>query len=211
MPSFRRWTLLPAALAALVGPACATGERPTLVPVAALADPPADTVASHLERARSADFTATYDIVPSTTGLATKATVAKRGDRLRVTIGDVVFTTDGTDASTCRGPDQVCTDALDDARVSDLNVTHLFWGPAFTRRLELDAARRIGPSVGSTAVIADRPAVCVDIVLPSAPMGTGVVTYCAVGDGPLARYFGADVSIELTSFSIDVAESALTG
>ena len=34
-----------------------------------------------------------------------------------------------------------------------------------------------------------------------------LVVYCALDAGILARYFGADVSIEMTSFSRDVAEA----
>ena len=41
--------------------------------------------------------------------------------------------------------------------------------------------------------------------------GGGSLTYCAVDDGILARYFGADVSIELTSFVPSVDEARLVG
>ena len=41
--------------------------------------------------------------------------------------------------------------------------------------------------------------------------GVGSVTYCAVDAGVLARYFGADVSIELTAFAPTVDPSRLVG
>ena len=76
-------------------------------------------------------------------------------------------------------------------------------------RLEVDAGRRIGPSVASSLTIAGLPATCVDVVLPSAATTTGSVRYCALDSGVLARYFGADVSIELTSFSLAVVAADL--
>ena len=71
-------------------------------------------------------------------------------------------------------------------------------------RLEVDARRRIGPSVATSLTIAEFPATCVDVIVPSAATTTGSVRYCALESGVLARYFGADVSIELTSFSFGV-------
>jgi hypothetical protein len=75
-------------------------------------------------------------------------------------------------------------------------VTNRFWGPSFASRLRLDASRNTADGIGTTATIAGQPATCVDVAVVG-----GTVTYCALDAGPLARYFGADVSIELTSFS----------
>lgn len=185
---------------------CATGERPTLEPRPVVDDPAAAVVLDRLDRAGSAAFTATYDIIPSTTGETTTATVRQSDGKRRVTIGSVDFVTDGGVSETCAtdtdGAD--CVDFIDDARVSDLNVTHRFWGDASAARLRIDASRRVGFSEGSTATIADRGAACADV-----PVLGGTVVYCALDAGVLARYFGADVSIELTSFSTTVDEAAL--
>jgi len=186
--------------AALTLSACALGPRPTLQPVTTIDDNGAQRVLSRLERANALDFTAEYDIIPSTTGTTTKAQVVQQDGRRRITIGNVVFSSDGNSAQTCQNDLEGCSDFLDDARISDLNITHLFWGPALASRLGIDANRRIGPSTEYATSIAGRRAICVDVILPSVATTTGTVTYCALRAGVLARYFGADVSIELTSF-----------
>jgi hypothetical protein len=176
--------------------ACVTGERPTLVSAVPVGDEAIEAVLDRLARAHLVTFTATYDIIPSTTGETTEATVIQTDGRTTITIGDVEFIIDGDSTSTCQGNLDTCVDFIDDARVSDLNITHRFWGESFAARLELDAARNISPGDGSTASVSSHPAACVDIEIIG-----GTVIYCALDAGVLARYFGADVSIELTSFS----------
>lgn len=205
----QRRLLILLAAAVLVLTACFTGERPTLAPASSVDDEAAATVLSRLERADSLNFIATYDIIPSSTGTRIQSTVVQLDGRRRIKIGNVVFTTDGTVSRTCENNVDACSDFLDDARISDLNITHTFWGSAFRSRLELDAGRRIGPSAGSTTAIAGQSTVCVDIIVPSSSAPSGTVVYCALDAGVLARYFGADVSIELTSFSRDVDQAYL--
>lgn len=179
---------------------CITGERPTLIERPTIDDPAARSVLDRLGTAGSAVFTATYEITPTSSAQPTTATVVQSGSRRRVTIGGVDFLTDGTVNRTCTNDDGGCVDFLDDARVSDLNLTHRFWGDAFRARLELDASRRIGFSEASDATVAGQPAACVDIPVPSSSELSGVVRYCALDAGPLARYVGADVTIELVAF-----------
>jgi hypothetical protein len=188
---------------------CFTGERPTLVESPQVDDPAAQAVIDRLATASSAEFTATYEITPTLTGETTTATVSQDGMRRRITIGDVDFISDGTVSRTCSNDERGCVDFLDDARVSDLNITHRFWGDAFRSRLELDASRRISFSEGSDETIAGAPAACVDIPVPSASELSGTVQYCALDAGPLARYVGADVNIELVQFSPTVDPAAL--
>lgn len=180
---------------------CFTGQRPTLVERPVIEDPASQAVIDRLATAASAEFTATYAITPTLTGEVTNATVAQSGTRRRVTIGDVDFLSDGTVTRTCENNDRGCVDFLDDARVSDLNITHRFWGDAFQTRLELDASRRIGFAEASDEMIAGAPAACVDIPVPSTSELSGTVQYCALDAGPLARYIGADVKIELVEFT----------
>lgn len=180
------------------------GERPTLstTPLdAGAVDPAAVAVLDRLGRAASLEFTATYDIIPTSTGAATRATVVQDDGGRRVTIGDVTYVADGGTERTCVGDE--CVERLDDARVSDLNITHRFWGDAFAARLTVDSSRRTGFSEGSTATIAGHPAACVAVQVPAVLEVADSVQYCALDAGVLARYFGADVTIELTSFSFE--------
>jgi hypothetical protein len=190
--------------------ACATGPRPTLVDQPTATDTVAQAVLDRLERASSATFTADYEITPSLTGQPTHATVIQEGSQQRVTIGDVDYFTDGTTSRTCAVGGTDCVDSIDDARISNLNVTSKFWGPSVASKLELDTARSVDATTGRIDTIANRPATCADVHVPSID-GVGSVTYCAVDDGVLARYYGADVTIELTSFVPSVDESQLLG
>ncbi|MDW3213249.1 MAG: hypothetical protein R8G01_04570 [Ilumatobacteraceae bacterium] len=204
IPRFRSAALLVGLVLATSG--CFTGQRPELEPVPVIDDAAAQVVLERLERANSVTFTATYDIIPSTTGRTTQATVRQLGDQRRITIGNVDFLLDRGSARTCRIDDGSCVDLIDDALISDLNLTHRFWSDGIAARLAIDAARRVGFSEGHTETIADRPAACADV-----PVLGGVVVYCALDAGILARYFNADVSIELTSFTNDVDADLLTG
>ena len=207
-PQRRSLLLIGAAIVTLTG--CFVGERPTLVSESPVDDPAAKAVLERLNRANTVDFIARYQIIPSSTGATTEATVAQLDGRRKITIGNVEYTTDGVEAQTCQNNDEGCVDFLDEAPISDLNITQGFWGPAFRSRLELDAKRRIGPSAASTTTIAGHDAVCVDVILPSVVTTTGTVVYCALDAGVLARYFGADVSIELVAFSPEVFPADLT-
>ena len=181
---------------------CAVGERPTLQAAELITDPATDTVVDRLDRPPVGDFTAVYVITPTATGGSpTTATVTRQGGAVRTEIGSVVFTTDATGlTTTCAADGSACDDIADDARISDLGVTHRFWSAAFRQRLATDAARRIGTSTGTTDTIAGQPAVCVAIKLPSSVEQVGTASYCALEQGVLARYIGADATIELTSF-----------
>ena len=68
--------------------------------------------------------------------------------------------------------------------------------PSFADRLHVDANRNIGPAEGRLDTIAGQPAACADV-----PVVGGTVSYCALDAGVVGRYLGADVTIELTSFS----------
>ncbi len=185
---------------------CITAERPSLEPVAQTDDPVAATVIERLNRARSIAFTATYEITPIGALEPTTATVRQLDDRRRVTVGAVDYVTDGADSTTCLLDTGECFEFLDDARISDLAITNRFWAKGFATRLTVDAARRVGFSTATTETIAGRPAVCAEV-----PVLGGDKLYCALDEGVLARYVGADVAIELTSFSNDVDQVALSG
>jgi hypothetical protein len=188
---------------------CATGPRPTLVEDPVVDDAVAQAVLDRLDRSEGATFTADYEITPTTTGLPTRATVMQSGSQQRITIGDVDYYTDGTVSRTCLVGGTECVDSIDEARVSNLNVTSKFWGTSSALKLENDSARSVDDSTGNTDTIASRPATCAAVYVPAVD-GVGSVTYCAVDDGVLARYIGADVSIELTAFVPSVDQARLT-
>jgi hypothetical protein len=203
----RRIIGLLAGAAVLAG--CAVGERPSLEEPTSFDDDAAEPVADLLDRAGNARFEATYTITPTSAVASTTATVTRTPDSAHIEIGDVVFDVSGNQTRTCTGDD--CDDFANDARISDLGITHNFWGPAFRQRLVTDSGRRVGPTTGSFEQIAGRPATCVTIQVPSSLEAVGSVLYCALDDGVLARYQGADVSIELTSFTstLDVSGDAI--
>ena len=197
----RRATPLLLALVALSG--CALGERPSLAAADVITDAATETVAERLDRAPVVDFTATYAITPSSSTDSTVATITSEGGIVTTRIGDVVYTTDATgNTTTCRGDGTDCSDGANDALVSDLGVTHRFWSSSARQRLVTDAARRIGTSTGTTDTIAGQSAVCVAVKLPSSVESVGTVSYCALDQGLLGRYIGADGTIELTSLEV---------
>lgn len=206
-PHLRRVVLVVVLAAGTSG--CMTGPRPTLEAPRTVSDTASQTVLDRLGRDPGVDFTAQYTITPSSAAQPTQATVSRRNGVVRTEIGSVVYTTDSAGASTtCDTAGGSCENAANDARISDLGITHLFWRESTRQRLTNDAGRRIGSSTGTTATIAGQAAVCVAIKIPSslsAPSdvgSVGTVTYCALDQGLLGRYIGADATIELTSFSI---------
>jgi hypothetical protein len=189
--------------AALMLGACALGERPTLQEQAPVGDEAAQAVIERLDRPLTGAFVATYLITPSSTDTATNATVSRTTDEvLTIEIGSIVYTLypDGT-ATTCSTPGVDCDDFANDAWVSDLGITHRFWGSAFERRIRTDSNRRIGTSAGSVASVAGQSATCAAIKVPSSLDVAGTVTYCALDNGLLARYYGADGIVEMSSFT----------
>jgi hypothetical protein len=192
---------------ALVLSGCQTGLRPT-VTEERKSDPSVQAVTSLLDQARTnGDFTATYDITPTMIGSATApATVTVIGNAIAIAIRDVLYVIEDGVGQTCALDRTNCTEGIDDARVSDLSITHAFWADSASARLRNDAGRTIGTPQPLPDRIADQPATCVDV-----PVAGGSIVYCALDAGPLARYRGADTTIELTSFTPGGVTSVGTG
>jgi len=161
----------------------------------ATGDPAIDAVLERLDRVGIEQFTADYTILTRLGGLESTATVVQASDSRRsITINAVRFL-DGTGtASTCDLLTAECEAVINDARVSNVQVTHDFYGSSFARRLRVDAGRSLAPARGYTETIAGQPATCADV-----PVSGGTKVYCATDAGPLARYDGNDVVIELVS------------
>ena len=193
---------------ALLLTSCATGERPSFVddqdasgvPVG---DAAIDAVLGPLETSAPPPFTAEYTITNNTTGSTSNATVAVDVDRRSITIANIRFLIEGSRTSTCNIESGRCSNSIEDARVSDIQVTHQFYGDATARRLRAETRQRISATAPSTATIAGLPATCVTV-----PLADGSPVYCVLDNGLLARMDNADVDIELTSFREGVDEQA---
>jgi hypothetical protein len=181
--------------------ACMTGERPSFdsddPAQEATGDPAVDAVLERLDRVGVEQFTADYTILTRLGGLQSTATVVQSDNSRRsITINDVRFIDGSGTAATCNLATAECEATLNDARVSDVQITHDFYGSSFARRLRVDAGRSLAPARGYTETIGGQPAACADV-----PVSGGTKVYCALDTGPLARYDGNDVVIELVSSS----------
>jgi hypothetical protein len=203
----RRRSLVPVAVVAactlLAG--CFTGERPSFeddtIPTETTGNAEIDLVLGRLDSVNSSEFTAGYDIETFFNSVSSTGTVVQAaGQRRSITIDNdqrsIRFIVDGADERTCDLTTAECEASLNDALISDTQLPHTFYGPAFAQRLRADALRRIGDPVAYEKTIAGQPAQCVDVAVAG-----GTKTYCALASGALAEFVGADVAIELTSYS----------
>jgi hypothetical protein len=193
-------------LASLLLGGCLTGSRPTLAdePLTT-GDPAVDLLVNALDSGPQGAFTAEYTITNNYGPIIRPATVAHSDDERRsVTIGDVRFLFGAGPISTCSpsGANSFdCVDTVNDAAVSDLQVTHQFYDRSASMRLLADTSRRIGPLDTYTAVIANHEVDCLSI-----PVSGGTKVYCVSPLGILASYQGPDVLIEMTSLSNEADE-----
>jgi hypothetical protein len=188
-----------ATVAALALTACATGPRPSFDAAEpaqqATGDPAIDAVLDRLDRVGLGYFTADYTVLTRLGGKQSSATVVQADSRRRsITINDVRFLDGSGTAATCDLLTAQCEAIINDARVSDVQITHDFYGSSFARRLRVDAGRSLSPARGYTETIAGQPAACADV-----PVSGGTKVYCALDSGPLARYDGNDVAIEMVA------------
>jgi hypothetical protein len=180
---------------------CATGPRPSFsdeasAPGTPTGDPTVDAVLAKLDQAGSSEFSADYEILTRFGAITSLAEVVQNApDRRTITIGDVRFAIDGTSIMTCH-TDERCVQKIDDSFVSDLQVTHQFYGEAAAANLRLAAANRIADSQPSTERIAGQRAHCVSVEVTG-----GVKRFCALDSGALALLDDAAVRITLTRYS----------
>ncbi len=194
---------------------CFTGERPSFddetdtTPVTSTGSAEIDTVLGLLDSVDGSEFTAGYDIETKFNSVSSTGVVVQaEGQRSSVTIDNsersVRFIVDGLDERTCDLATDECEATLNDARISDTQLPHTFYGPAFASRLRADADRRIGDPNLYDKAIAGQDATCVDVAVSG-----GTKTYCALPSGPLAEFVGADVTITLTSYTSEPDVSQL--
>ena len=189
------------AVAVLSG--CATGPRPTLVDAPPVDDPGALEVLNLMGGADAAEFTASYLIFTKFGGATTQAVVTQTGSRRSITVGHIRFLVDGERTATCDLIEASCESGINDAAISDVQVTHQFWSRAMENRLRTDANRSIGPGTVTDYSVAGKTARCVAV-----PVAGGDKSYCALPSGVLAGYDGADLTIDLVSYE-DAADESL--
>ena len=194
-------------MAALTLASCATGPRPSFdadePAQQATGDPAIDAVLERLGRVGIEQFTADYTVLTRLGDKESTATVVQADNSRRsITINDVRFLDGSGTAATCNLTTAECEAVINDARVSDIQITHDFYGSSFARRLRVDAGRSLAPARGYTETIGGQPATCADV-----PVSGGTKVYCALDSGPLARYDGNDVLIELVALNPTPDES----
>lgn len=180
---------------------CMTGERPSFDSEDPLqteaGDEAVDAILERLDAVAPTQFTAEYEILTRLGGLDSQATVVQADNSRRsITINDVRFIDSADTVATCDLTTGECEATLNDARVSDLLLSHDFYAKSFARRLRVDANRRIGETNGYMITQAGEQVLCVDV-----PITGGTVSYCALDSGPLARYDGNDLFIQMTSIT----------
>ena len=192
--------------AALLLAGCFTGQRPNFQsndPLIVTGNADIDAVLDRLDSTPFAEFTADYDVETRLGGLQSKATAVQDvGGRRSVTINSIRYLVDGGQEVTCDLDVGECEAIINNARTSDVALFDRFYGADFATRLRTDASRRIGEATGYAITQGGEQALCVDI-----PVNGGIKSYCALEDGPLARYNGNDLFIELTAYSPTPDES----
>ncbi|MCB1000624.1 MAG: hypothetical protein KDB40_15120 [Acidimicrobiales bacterium] len=190
-----------ASIASTTLTACALGERPSFedsptVEGTTTGDPAIDAVLAQLDGVDSALFTASYDATQLFGGTQSSVTVTQTGvARRSVTIGQVRYITDGGSNRTCFLDAQTCDDGIQAAAVSNTGVTPDVAFGDMAKRLRRDAVARVAPSTATTLQIAGNSATCVDVAVSG-----GTKQYCVLPDGVIARFRGADLTLELTGY-----------
>ena len=188
-----------AAVAAVMLTSCFTGQRPSFDDAEptreATGSSEIDAVLARLDGINGSRGTAEYEISGANGDNEHATVVLAGGGRTAVTVGDTRYIIEDGDGITCDLTTAECEASLNDAHISNLQLTHDFYAPAFAQRLRVDAARRIQDPVGFTETLGGKEAQCVRV-----PVTGGEKVYCALDSGLLGRYQGPDTDIELVSF-----------
>lgn len=187
--------------------ACAVGDRPFFedTPTGVgteTGDESIDTVLRLLDGVKDSQFTASYQATLLFGGVVSAAQVTQMGQRRSVTIGQVRYLSEAGSSRTCVLDTAVCDDAIQAAAVSNTGLTPEFAFGDMAKRLRRDAAARVAPSTWSVEDIAGATATCVAV-----PVTGGTKQYCALADGTLARFRGADVELDLITYSPEFDET----
>lgn len=198
---------LAATIAVAVGMSgCFTGERPTLADEPTTGSPAVDAVVERVRSLGDAVYTASYDVVTTFDNKTTPVRAAQSGtSRRSLTIGDVRYLVDGPSTRTCTVSTGECTDTIDAARVSDVQMTPDFFGTSLAARLRHDAEVAVADPTTSTEDIQGQPAACTSI-----PVDGSTNTYCVLDNGVLGRMEAGDLVITMTAYEPGADASLFT-
>lgn len=181
---------------------CITGDRPSFEDEEPSSDATGnaevDAVLDRLDDVDSALLTAEYEIMAANGDTAEATVVLGESGRRSITVGDVRYLVERDSGITCALSTAECETSLNDARISNLQLTHDFYAPAFAQRLRVDAGRRIQDPTSFSEQIDGEESLCVVV-----PVTGGEKTYCALAAGVLSRYVGPDATIQLVQHSAD--------
>ncbi len=178
--------------------ACITGKRPSF---GIQSDPAIAAVLSKLDVASIGPFTATYSLLTRFGNVTTPASVSMVNPSQRsVTIGGIRYLFGDTGPQTCTLASGVCSAQTDDAQVSNLSLTHDFFGSSPAARIRQDATAMVGAAIPSTTQVAGQAATCVQI-----PVTGGSKKYCTLDNGLLAFQDTPDLLITLLTV-VDTAD-----
>ena len=178
---------------------CFTGQRPSFDPDQptreATGSNEIDAVLARLDSVTGSRGTAEYEISGASGDSEHATVVLAGGGRTSITVGDTRYIIEAGEGITCNLATAECEASINDAHISNLQLTHDFYAPAFAQRLRVDAARRIQNPTGFTETLGGKEALCVRV-----PVTGGEKIYCALESGLLGRYDGPDTTIELVKF-----------
>ena len=186
-------SLAVAIVAPLLFSGCITGERPSF---GSQADPAIEAVLSKLDTSIG-PFTASYSILTRFGNFVTPVTVAIQNESERsITFNDVRFLQSAAGYSTCTLSNGSCSLIVNDAAISNLAVTHDFYGASPAARIRQDVTTMVGPAINSSEVYAGQNATCVQISFTS-----GTKKYCVLDNGILAYQDTPDLQITLLNLT----------
>jgi hypothetical protein len=126
--------------------------------------------------------------------------------RRSTTIGNIRYITDDKGDRTCRLDAGTCVSGTNPALISNtgLGQPDFFFGDV-AKRLRRDALALTKPAEATTMKVGNHDAVCAVVTVSG-----GTKTYCAFDNGVLARFLGADLTIELLAYRETADESLFT-
>lgn len=199
--------------------ACVTGPRPTLGPTtsaAPITDPAISGLIDVLSTTPTAPYSVTYDVTTRYGSLASTAEVVFDPARGTAILIDTVLFVQPIDDSavTCTWSEESlsigeCSSGIDETRVSHLQLNSRVFREAAIDRLRRDAEVASGVSTTRDAMIAERPARCVDIPVIDGSGAQQKKSYCVFPElGVLGSLDSADLLITAV-FVDDVVTTTL--